>query len=52
MMSRLIGEILKEKFVVVFFEFSPFADLYCYHDISKSITARSFKPGQLIEDDE
>ena len=23
----------------------------CNHDISKSITARSFKPGQLIEDD-
>ena len=24
----------------------------CIHDISKSITARSFKLGQLIEDDE
>ena len=24
----------------------------CNHDISKIITARSFKPGQLIEDDE
>ena len=24
----------------------------CIHDISKTITARSFKPGQLIEDDE
>ena len=24
----------------------------CYHDISKIITARSFKLGQLIEDDE
>ena len=24
----------------------------CNHDISKSITARSFKLGQLIEDDE
>ena len=23
----------------------------CYHDISKSITARSFKLGHLIEDD-
>ena len=23
-----------------------------YHDISKTITARSFKLGQLIEDDE
>ena len=24
----------------------------CNHDISKTITARSFKVGQLIEDDE
>ena len=24
----------------------------CIHDISKTITARSFKLGQLIEDDE
>ena len=24
----------------------------CFHDISKIITARSFKLGQLIEDDE
>ena len=24
----------------------------CYHDISKTITASSFKLGQLIEDDE
>ena len=24
----------------------------CNHDISKSLTARSFKLGQLIEDDE
>ena len=24
----------------------------CVHDISKTITARSFKLGQLIEDDE
>ena len=24
----------------------------CIHDISKSITARSFKLGELIEDDE
>ena len=37
------------------FELSPFADLdfkICIHDISKTITARSFKLGQLIEDDE
>ena len=24
----------------------------CYHDIAKTLTARSFKLGQLIEDDE
>ena len=25
---------------------------FCNHDIAKTITARSFKHGQLIEDDE
>ena len=38
-----------------FFELSPFADLdfeICNHDISKTITARSFKLYQLIEADE
>ena len=36
-----------------FFELFPFADLkMCNHDISKSITARSFELGQLVEDDE
>ena len=42
-------------------ELSPLAELcpfeglkvpICNHDISKTITARSFKLGQLIEDDE
>ena len=37
------------------FELSPLADLtlkISIHDISKTITARGFKLGQLIEDDE
>ena len=54
MMSRLICENEKKSYFI-FFELSPFADLdfeICNHDISKSITARSFKLGQLIEDDE
>ena len=54
MMSRLLGENLKKSYVI-FIELSPFADLdfkICNHDISKSITARSFTLGQLIEDDE
>ena len=40
---------------IFFFEFSPFADLdfeICIHDISKTITDRSFKLNQLTEDDE
>ena len=43
------------KKVIFFFELSPFADLdfeIFIHDISKTITARSFKLGQLIEDDD
>ena len=47
-------KILK-KVALFFFELSPFADLdlkICNHDISKTITARSFKLGQLIENDE
>ena len=54
MMSRSIGENLK-KIYFILFELSPFADLdceICIHDISKTITARSFKLGQLIEHDE
>ena len=54
MMSRSIGENLKKSYFI-FFKLSPFADLdfeNCNHDISKTITARSFKLGQLIEDDE
>ena len=43
------------KVIFIFFELSPFADLalkICNHDILETITARSFKLGQLIEDDE
>ena len=46
---------IKKKVIFFFFELSPFADLdlkICIYDISKTITARSFKLGQLIEDDE
>ena len=53
MMSRSIGENLKK---VVFFSNYLSLQIWtlkiCNHDISKSITARSFKLGQLIEDDE
>ena len=53
----------KNSLPVFFFlsELSPLAELcpfeglkvqICKHDISKTITARSFKLGQLIEDDE
>ena len=55
MMSRLIGENYLKK---LFYFFSNYLPLHiwtlkiCNHDISKTITARSFKLGQLIEDDE
>ena len=54
MMSRSIGENLKKSLFV----FSNYLSLQiwtlkiCIHDISKIVTARSFKLGQLIEDDE
>ena len=55
MMSRLLGENLKKSFFIFFqLHVSPFADLdfkICNHDILKTITARSFKLGQVIEDD-
>ena len=54
MMSKSIGENFKKSYFI-FFDLSPFADLdlknLC-HDILKSITAWSFKLGELIEDDE
>ena len=47
-------KILKKSYFI-FFKLSPFADFdlkICNHDISNTITARGFKLGQLIEDDE
>ena len=46
---------IKKKSYFSFFELSPFAVWtlkICNHDISKTITARSFKLGKLIEDEE
>ena len=54
MMSRSIGENLK-KVVLFFLNYLPlqiWTLKICNHDISKTITARSFKLAQLIEDDE
>ena len=44
-----------KKVILFFFSYLPlkFWTLkICNHDISKTLTARSFKLGQLIEDDE
>ena len=46
---------IKKKVILFFSNFLPlqiWTLTICNHDISKSITARSFKLGQLIEDDE
>ena len=54
MMSRSIGENLK-KDILVFSNYLPlqiWALKFCNHDISKTVTARSFKLGELIEDNE
>ena len=54
MMSRSIGENLKKSYIF----FSNYLPLQiwilkiCNHDILKTTTARSFKLGQLVEDDE
>ena len=54
LMSRSIGKHLKKSHLI----FSNYLPLQIWtlkfynHDISKTITARSFKIGQLIEDDE
>ena len=53
-MSRLIGENLKKKLFYFFSNYLPiqiWSLKICFHDISKTITARVFKLGQLIEDD-
>ena len=54
MMSRLIGE-NKKKLFFFFFNYLPlqiWSLKICNRDISKTMAARSFKLGQLIEDDE
>ena len=46
---------IKEKVILFFSNYLPlqiWTLKICIHDISKTITARSFKPGQQIEDDE
>ena len=55
MMSRLIGGNLKKKFVFFFLNYLSlqiWTLKICNHDILKIISARGFKLGQLIEDDE
>ena len=58
MMSRSIGENLKnikEKVILFFSNYLPlqiWTLKICNHDISKTITAMSFKLGQLIENEE
>ena len=54
MTSGIPGAKLRKSYFI-FFELSPFQILtlkICNCDISKSIIAKSFKLGQLIEDDE
>ena len=54
-MSRSIGKNLKKSYFIFFMNYLPlqiWTLKICYHDISKTIIARSFKLGQLIEDDE
>ena len=54
MMSRSIGENIK-KVILFFLNYLPlqiWTLKICINDILKSILARSFKLGQLIEDDE
>ena len=46
---------IKEKVILFFLNYHPlqiWTLKICIHDISKTITARSLKLGQLIEDDE
>ena len=53
-----MGKLIDEKVKKLFYFFSNYLPLQIWtlkignHDISKTITARSFKLGQLIEDDE
>ena len=51
-MSRSIGENLKKSRKTNYLPLQIWTLKICNHDISKTITARSFKLGLLIEDDE
>ena len=54
MTSRFPGANLKKKVILFLLNDLPlqiWTLKICNHDISKSILARSFKLGQLIEDD-
>ena len=54
MMRRSIGENFK-KVILFFSNYLPlqiWTLKICIHDISNTITARGFKLGQLIEDEE
>ena len=54
MMRKLNDENLKKSYFI-FLNYLPlqiWTLKICIHDISKTITARGFKFGQLIEDDE
>ena len=54
MMSRLLGENLRKSYFIFFSNYLPmqiWTLKICNHYILKTITARSFKLGQLIEDD-
>ena len=46
---------IRKKVILFFSNYLPlqiWTMKICYHDISQTITARNFKIGQLIEDDE
>ena len=54
-MSKSIGEKIFKKVIIFFSNHLPlqiWTLKICNHDISKSITARSFRLGQLIESDD
>ena len=54
-MSRSIGENFKNSYFIFSSNYLPlqiWTLKICIYDISNTITARGFKLGQLIEDDE
>ena len=52
---RLLGENLKKSYFIfinyMYLHLQIWTSKICNHDILKTITARSFKLGQVIEDD-